>query len=189
VQAVRRTRFHESRHSPSATIDQNTPQADRVQRSRYQHGAHWIITVLQFETLDITWQTRPPRPDHKTLNTIINEAARRWRHAPMWIKYDTCRIAAFAPTHGKRWIISLRGPNTNNHSIHMGAQAVQMVERGITVDPPALARDRCDAAIERLPELSHDKWLVGRRIENGQKHIVVAGPPQTLDRRPPQRLI
>jgi hypothetical protein len=56
----------------------------------------------------------------------------------------------------------------------MSPQAMQMVERGVSVDPAALARDRGNPPIERLPELGDDERPVAGCLPDRLEYLVVA---------------
>ena len=77
--------------------------------------------------------------------------------------------------HGELRVIGDNGPDTHNHGVHQGPQAVQMHNCRFTVDVVRVARGCGDAPIEGLAELTDHEILILRDLgQSGVKR------PQTV---------
>ncbi len=76
-------------------------------------------------------------------------------------------MAAGATAHVEQRIVRHHGADADHHGVDLGAQAMDMIEGGIAVDPAAFAGRRRNSPVERLAKLRHHERPVGRRVADG----------------------
>ena len=82
--------------------------------------------------------------------------------------------SAHAP-HGEAWIVGNDRADADDDGIDRRPQRMHVVQRARPVDPLAFAGQGRDAAVERLPELSHDEWAIARRPGDSRNGRVAEG--------------
>jgi hypothetical protein len=99
-------------------------------------------------------------PGHhaKSARAGIVEAFRSLGRAAVRIDHHAGGMLTRHAPHCQLWVIGHYRTDAHHHRVHRRAQRVQVIERIGAVDPPAVARQSGDPAVQRLAKLCHDHW-------------------------------
>jgi len=164
VQAIEASGRQEARDRSGAPFHQDAAQAARGERRQHRRGGDMPVRRRQRDHLDAIGERGAVRArrHHQPAHPVGGEHPRAWRKPAARVEHDPGRARAGDPAHGELRIVDQRRAHPDHHRVDQGAQPVQVVEPGRSVDVVRMPAVGGDAPIERLAELGDHHEVVDR---------------------------